>query len=157
VQPRRVDKENTAAQQGKVGLALSGGGFRASLFHVGVLARLAEVGLLRRVEVISTVSGGSIVGALYYLHVKELLESKPDHDVTDEDYLKVVAAVEEGLLYGVQQNLRMRTFASLSKNWKMRRPDYTRSHRMGELYHRDFYRHGSRGGARDAGPMLNRK
>lgn len=157
VQPRRVDKENTAAQQGKVGLALSGGGFRASLFHVGVLARLAEVGLLRRVEVISTVSGGSIVGALYYLHVKELLESKPDHDVTDEDYVKVVAAVEEGLLYGVQQNLRMRTFASLSKNWKMRRPDYTRSHRMGELYHRYFYRHVYRDGAREAVPMRELK
>ena len=28
---------------GKVGLALSGGGFRASLFHLGVLARLAEL------------------------------------------------------------------------------------------------------------------
>jgi predicted acylesterase/phospholipase RssA len=32
---------------GKVGLALSGGGFRASLFHIGVLARLAELDVLR--------------------------------------------------------------------------------------------------------------
>lgn len=31
----------------KLGLALSGGGFRASLFHIGVLARLAERDLLR--------------------------------------------------------------------------------------------------------------
>src|SRR5215472_14107545 len=38
---------------GKLGLALSGGGFRASLFHVGVLARLAELDLLRHVEVLS--------------------------------------------------------------------------------------------------------
>ena len=30
-----------------LGLALSGGGFRASLFHIGVLARLAELDLLR--------------------------------------------------------------------------------------------------------------
>jgi NTE family protein len=30
-------------------LALSGGGFRASFFHLGVLARLAEMGLLRRI------------------------------------------------------------------------------------------------------------
>ena len=36
---------------GKVGLALSGGGFRASLFHIGVLAKLAELDILRRVEV----------------------------------------------------------------------------------------------------------
>lgn len=47
---------------GKVGLGLSGGGFRASLFHIGVLAKLAEFDLLRRVEVLSCVSGGSIEG-----------------------------------------------------------------------------------------------
>ena len=56
-------------QPQKLGLALSGGGFRASYFHIGVLAQMAEQGLLRHVEVISTVSGGSIIGALYYLHV----------------------------------------------------------------------------------------
>lgn len=143
--------------KGKIGLALSGGGFRASLFHVGVLARLAEVGLLRRVEVISTVSGGSIVGALYYLHVKELLESKHDDEITDDDYRKIVAAVEDGLLYGVQKNLRMRTFASLTKNWKMRRPNYTRSHRMGELYHRYFYSRVFEDGARESVPMRELK
>ena len=48
---------------GKVGLALSGGGFRASLYHLGVLARLAEADLLRHVSAISTVSGGSMVRA----------------------------------------------------------------------------------------------
>ncbi|MBS1222288.1 MAG: hypothetical protein H6R23_1908, partial [Proteobacteria bacterium] len=32
----------TAVQQQKTGLALSGGGLRASLFHIGVLGRLAE-------------------------------------------------------------------------------------------------------------------
>ena len=48
----------------KLGLALSGGGFRASLFHIGVLARMAELDLLRHVGVLSTVSGGSIIGAL---------------------------------------------------------------------------------------------
>ena len=48
---------------GKLGLALSGGGFRASLFHIGVLAALAERDLLRHVDVLSCVSGGSILGA----------------------------------------------------------------------------------------------
>ncbi len=42
---------------GKVGLALSGGGFRASFYHLGVLARLAELNVLRHVEVLSCVSG----------------------------------------------------------------------------------------------------
>src|SRR6185436_8407757 len=70
--------------RGKVGLGLSGGGFRASLFHIGVLAHLAERDILRHVEVLSCVSGGSIVGAHYYLEVKRLLEQKPDGKVTRE-------------------------------------------------------------------------
>lgn len=48
---------------GKLGLALSGGGFRASLFHIGVFAALAERDMLRHVEVLSCVSGGSISSA----------------------------------------------------------------------------------------------
>ncbi|HJU53916.1 MAG TPA: tetratricopeptide repeat-containing protein, partial [Pyrinomonadaceae bacterium] len=43
----------------RFGLGLSGGGFRASLFHIGVLARLAELDVLRHVEGLSCVSGGS--------------------------------------------------------------------------------------------------
>lgn len=45
-------------------LALSGGGFRATLFHLGLLRRLNELDLLRRVEAISSVSGGSITNAI---------------------------------------------------------------------------------------------
>jgi len=51
----------------KIGLALSGGGFRAASFHLGVLKRLEELGVLPRVAVVSTVSGGAIVGAFYAL------------------------------------------------------------------------------------------
>jgi len=48
-----------------LGLALSGGGFRATLFHLGSLWRLNELGLLRRINIITSVSGGSIIsGAL---------------------------------------------------------------------------------------------
>ncbi len=43
-----------------IGLALSGGGYRAMVFHVGALIRLNEVALLRKVKRISSVSGGSI-------------------------------------------------------------------------------------------------
>ena len=43
------------------GLALSGGGFRAVLFHVGALWRLAEFGLLTKIDRFSSVSGCSIV------------------------------------------------------------------------------------------------
>ena len=55
----------------RLGLALSGGGFRAASFHLGVLKRLEELGLLHRVEALSTVSGGSIVGALFALRCAE--------------------------------------------------------------------------------------
>jgi NTE family protein len=46
-------------------LCLSGGGYRAMLFHVGALWRLNEAGYLPRLERVSSVSGGSITaGAL---------------------------------------------------------------------------------------------
>lgn len=49
-----------------IGLALSGGGIRAAVFHLGVLRRLAEAGMLEQVVQISTVSGGSLVtGAIF--------------------------------------------------------------------------------------------
>lgn len=50
----------------QIGLALSGGGFRATVFHLGVLSRLAAEGLLNDISHLSTVSGGSLCGALVY-------------------------------------------------------------------------------------------
>ena len=55
------------AQPG-IGVALSGGGFRAMLFHAGALARMNELGLLSRAKRIASVSGGSITSG--YLAVK---------------------------------------------------------------------------------------
>lgn len=49
-----------------IGLALSGGGVRAGVFHLGVLDALAQRGLLERVTMLSTVSGGSLVVGLVY-------------------------------------------------------------------------------------------
>ncbi len=65
---------------GKVGLALSGGGFRASFYHLGVLARLAELDVLRHVDVLSCVSGGSIVGACYWMMLRNRLAQGRAHD-----------------------------------------------------------------------------
>lgn len=48
-----------------IGLALSGGGFRAVAFHLGCLRALHDRGLLSRVRVISGVSGGALLAALY--------------------------------------------------------------------------------------------
>ncbi|PFK46725.1 hypothetical protein COJ23_22235 [Priestia megaterium] len=123
----------------KLGIALSGGGFRASLFHIGVLARMADLGLLRHIEVISTVSGGSIIGALYYLHVKKLLEEKADCDIKDEDYQEIIKKIEVDFLQAIQKNLRLRTFLNPYKNLKMSLPNYSRSDHIGELYDKYLY------------------
>ena len=62
----KQEKQEKAEQEAPVvGLALSGGGFRAAAFHLGVLRRLRELGVLSHVRVMSTVSGGSIVGAFW--------------------------------------------------------------------------------------------
>jgi predicted acylesterase/phospholipase RssA len=121
-------------------LALSGGGFRAAFFHLGVLARLAETGILRQVEVISCVSGGSIIGALYYLHVKDLLENVDEGSVEDRHYVEIVARIEKDFFAGVARQVRARAYANLGKNFRMARADYSRSDRMGELYDETFYR-----------------
>src|SRR6476646_748195 len=57
----------------KTGLALSGGGYRAMLFHAGALLRLNELAWLKRIDRISSVSGGSIAAArlgAYWGHLK---------------------------------------------------------------------------------------
>jgi NTE family protein len=57
-----------------IALCLSGGGFRAALFHLGALRRLNELGILSRVKTISSVSGGSILAA----HLAERIRAWPE-------------------------------------------------------------------------------
>jgi NTE family protein len=47
-----------------IALCLSGGGYRAMVFHLGVIWRLNEFGYLQRLDRISSVSGGSITAAM---------------------------------------------------------------------------------------------
>jgi NTE family protein len=55
-----------------IGLCLSGGGYRAMLFHLGSLWRLNEAGLLAQLSRISSVSGGSITAGTLGLRWREL-------------------------------------------------------------------------------------
>src|SRR5260370_964219 len=48
-----------------IGLALSGGGSRAMAFQLGCLRALNDIGVLSRIGVLSTISGGSVIGAYY--------------------------------------------------------------------------------------------
>ncbi|MGC4037193.1 MAG: patatin-like phospholipase family protein [Chitinophagaceae bacterium] len=126
---------------GKVGLALSGGGFRASLFHIGVLAALAEKDELRNIEVLSCVSGGSIIGAYYYIKLKKLLESTEDVKLGRNDYIKLIQETEKDFLRDIQKNLRVRIFSNLFSNIKMLfGKNYSRTHRLGELYEKHLFK-----------------
>jgi NTE family protein len=51
------------AERDGIGLCLSGGGYRAALFHLGALRRLNEFGILAKLKTVSSVSGGSIISA----------------------------------------------------------------------------------------------
>ena len=52
------------AKEGGIGLALSGGGFRATLFHLGALWRLNQMAMLTELRAVSSVSGGSLLAGL---------------------------------------------------------------------------------------------
>jgi NTE family protein len=66
-----LDKQHAQPEDG-IGLALSGGGYRAMVFHVGALIRLNEVGLMRKIKRISSVSGGSITAGVLGTSWKDL-------------------------------------------------------------------------------------
>ncbi|MEN3326247.1 MAG: hypothetical protein V7638_1054 [Acidobacteriota bacterium] len=135
-----VDAASRSAFTGKIGLALSGGGFRASLYHIGVLAQLAELDLLRKVEVVSCVSGGSILGAHYYLKVRHLLQTKTDAEITREDYIQLVHEMIDEFVAGVQKNIRTRVAVNPFKNFRIFwSNEYSRTFRIAELYEEHLY------------------
>lgn len=139
---RRINTAEVAIESlfsGKVGLALSGNGFRAAFFHVGVLAKLAELGILRRIEVISCSSGGSIIGTQYYLELRKLLQSKADDEIEDRDYVEVVKRIEKRLLAGVQRDIEARSKINIWFNFKTAvRRKCTRTERIGELLYKEI-------------------
>lgn len=69
-QPHEV--ETLKAKEDGIALCLSGGGYRAMLFHCGALIRLNELGYLPKLDRVSSVSGGSITAAVLGLHWKDL-------------------------------------------------------------------------------------
>ncbi len=122
----------------KIGLALSGGGFRASMFHIGVLAQLAEKGILHKVETISCVSGGSIIGAMYYLKLKKLLENKID--ISQEDYIHLIVELEKEFTTAVRKNIRLQILSNFQKNLEMASSkEFNRTSYIAELYDEHFY------------------
>lgn len=75
-----------------LGLALSGGGIRSATFNLGILQGLSGHKLLRKVDVLSTVSGGGYIGAwlLGLIHERRLRQSGESPDQT-------IISIEEDL------------------------------------------------------------
>ncbi|MRX27293.1 patatin-like phospholipase family protein [Kangiella sp. HZ709] len=95
----------------EIALALSGGGVRAMVFHLGVIKFLAEENLLERVSNVSTVSGGSLLIGL-------LLQNNKMSWPTSQDF------IQRSLPY-FQENLCTRNMMTdillqlrYPKNWK---------------------------------------
>jgi NTE family protein len=66
-----ADKKARGPSPG-IGISVSGGGYRAMLFHLGAFLRLFELGLLQRATRVSSVSGGSITSAKIALEWRRL-------------------------------------------------------------------------------------
>lgn len=88
-----IEKNN---KKYKIGLSLSGGGYRATIYHLGTLRKLRELELLDKIDIISTISGGSITGAYYGLEGKnfELFEKG------------LIGIVKKSILGGIFRSVR---------------------------------------------------
>jgi NTE family protein len=94
-------------------LCLSGGGYRAALFHLGSLTRLNELGVLSQIDTFSSVSGGSILAA----HLATRVAQWPDGGSPVPDWDD---AVVEPFLRFTRRNIRNKPIAKrylLPWNW----------------------------------------
>lgn len=93
----------------RIGLALSGGGFRATLYHLGVIRALRDAGVLADVVDVCAVSGGSIVGAHMVLNWNR-------YTGTDEQF----AAAAREMIRFVQFDVRNRIVRRLPLTFPLR-------------------------------------
>src|SRR5438874_5526160 len=83
----------------RIALSLSGGGYRAAAFHLGVLTFLDRVGLLQNVRAISTASGGSITAA-FYVQSLARRESFDSFAKRCYEFLRDVDVIDAALQHG---------------------------------------------------------
>ncbi|MFZ0091284.1 MAG: patatin-like phospholipase family protein [Solirubrobacteraceae bacterium] len=94
-----------------IGLCLSGGGFRAALYSLGVLRYLAEARILRDVQVVCGVSGGSVAAASVISAV-----ARRGSDALDDAYMTSVFDPFVDAVAG--RNVRN----TAARRWALRRP-----------------------------------
>ena len=121
----------------RIGVALSGGGFRAALFHLGVLRRVAELGWLPRVDALSGVSGGSILAAFAALRWAEMLDAGGDEGAFQKhiagpfvDLVTTRSFIRDWLVRAAGQGVR-----------KAFDPTYSRTTALGDVLGEHLYQH----------------
>lgn len=114
----------------RIGLALSGGGFRATAFHLGTFRKLHELGLLWKLDLLSCVSGGSIAGAFL-----------------------AVNWGDDGALDRLDAYLRNTSIAVASVIAGALNPFASRLDKLADTYDRDLF-HGKTLAQLDGGPRL---
>jgi len=87
VRPIPTDEKDRKVEAGTA-LCLSGGGYRAMVFHIGTVWRLYETGLLKNLKRISSVSGGSITAGVLALKWKQITAAAaPDRTVFEREFV----------------------------------------------------------------------
>lgn len=82
----------------KLGLALSGGGFRATLYHLGVVRFLRDADALQHVTDVASVSGGSIVAA-------HLVLNWDRYNGDDKDFAEAAAEIVRFVQFDVRNHI----------------------------------------------------
>jgi NTE family protein len=85
----KLAEEEAGGPRPGLGIGVSGGGYRAMLFHLGAFLRLFELGLLKKFDRISSVSGGSVTAAKIGLEWTKLN--------TRDDFMNLVVGPIRGL------------------------------------------------------------
>ena len=89
-----------STELGLIGLALSGGGIRSATFSLGVIQALAKHGVLKKVDYLSTVSGGGFIGSC----LSSVLNAKNAGTEQDRFPLHYQVGTEEPLGVGQLRN-----------------------------------------------------
>jgi NTE family protein len=116
----------------KIGLALSGGGYRAAGFHLGVLKELHKLNVLGNIDIISTVSGGSIIGSFYVQNYAQKYINASQKDKND-----VFNNFEQAFIKILKTNFVHKTLLRLARPDNLLHtisPDYSRTDVAAEVY-----------------------
>src|SRR5690606_9634692 len=107
----RREKAEQPLDTPTVGVALSGGGIRSATFALGVFQSLARAGLVRRIDYLSTVSGGGYFGAfLGALFTRESIENVADVE-------EVLKSTDDRRLRSLRENGSYLAPAGVSDLW----------------------------------------